>query len=79
MSYAQLKAAGIDAFGNALVELENEFPFDSAPRRRRAAIRTSSAAFGIGRTLYFCIPPNDKLLAVLGHGRRTGSSRSATA
>ena len=63
MSYAQLKAAGIDAFGNALVELENAFPFDIARRRRRRATPASSAAFGIGRTLYFCIPPNDKLLA----------------
>ena len=62
MSYAQLKAAGIDAFGNALVEMENAFPFDNlgTPSSGDAG---SSAAFGIGRTLYFCIPPNDMLLS----------------
>jgi hypothetical protein len=62
MSYAQLKAKGIDAFGNALVELENEFPFDSlgTPAAPGAG---SDAAFGVVRTLYFCIPPNDKLLS----------------
>ena len=62
MSYAQLKAVGIDAFGNALVEMENAFPFDNlgTPSSGDAG---SSAAFGIGRTLYFCIPPNDMLLS----------------
>lgn len=62
MSYAQLKATGIDAFGNALVEMENAFPFDNlgTPSPGDSG---SSAAFGIGRTLYFCIPPNDMLLA----------------
>jgi hypothetical protein len=61
-SYAQLKAAGIDAFGNALVELENEFPVVSASVPS-GGDPSSSAAFGIGRTLYFCIPPNDVLLS----------------
>lgn len=61
-SYAQLKAQGIDAFGNALVELENAFPFDNLGTPSTGDPE-SSAAFGIGRTLYFCIPPNDLLLA----------------
>jgi len=62
-SYAQLKAAGIDKFGNALVELENEFPFNSsASGGGDASSSGAEAAFGIGRSLYFCIPQNDKLL-----------------
>jgi hypothetical protein len=62
-SYAQLKAAGIDKFGNALVELENEFPFNSsASGSGDASTSGAEAVFGIGRSLYFCIPQNDKLL-----------------
>lgn len=61
-SYAQLKAAGIDAFGNALVEVENDFPFDSAHDPGSGSGETESI-FGIGRTLYFCVPRNDNLLA----------------
>src|SRR5436190_23801266 len=30
MSYAQLKQQGIDAFGDALVEMENDFPFNTS-------------------------------------------------
>ncbi|HRP31191.1 MAG TPA: hypothetical protein PKV73_04850 [Agriterribacter sp.] len=62
-TYKQLKDAGIDAFGNALIEIENDFPFNTSPT---SSIHVdeggTSAAFGIGRTLYFCIPQNDKLL-----------------
>jgi Tc toxin complex TcA C-terminal TcB-binding domain len=62
-SYAQLKAAGIDEFGNALVELENEFPFNSSSSGGGDASSSGAeAVFGIGRSLYFCIPQNDKLL-----------------
>src|SRR5262249_13428705 len=62
-SYAQLKAAGIDKFGNALVDLENEFPFNSsAAADGDASASGAEAVFGIGRSLYFCIPQNDKLL-----------------
>ncbi|MEA2997630.1 MAG: hypothetical protein QOG74_3179, partial [Alphaproteobacteria bacterium] len=62
-SYTQLKAAGIDKFGNALVELENEFPFNSsASAGGDASTSGAEAVFGIGRSLYFCIPQNDKLL-----------------
>ncbi|WP_106399353.1 Tc toxin subunit A-related protein [Actinocorallia populi] len=64
-TYAQLKAAGIDKFGNALIELENQFPFNSsdAASGDASASGADGAVFGIGRTLYFCIPQNDKLLA----------------
>jgi len=64
-TYAQLKAAGIDKFGNALIELENQFPFNSsnAASGDATASGADGAVFGIGRTLYFCIPQNDRLLA----------------
>lgn len=65
MTYAQLRAQGIDAFGNALVEMENAFPFNSsgmATSGRRPFGRGTGAAFGIGRSLYFCVPENDRLL-----------------
>lgn len=64
-TYAQLKAAGIDKFGNTLIELENQFPFNSwnAASGDATASGADGAVFGIGRTLYFCIPQNDKLLA----------------
>jgi hypothetical protein len=62
-SYEQLKAAGIDAFGNALIELENEFPFNtSSAASGETSNSGAESVFGIGRTLYFCIPQNDKLL-----------------
>lgn len=65
MTYAQLKTAGIDKFGNALIELENQFPFNSsnAASGDATASGADGAVFGIGRTLYFCIPQNDQLLA----------------
>ena len=54
-----------DAMGNALVELEGQFPFNLALPPAPEAVPTARSAgplFGIGRTLYFCIPRNDKLL-----------------
>src|SRR6185436_4329062 len=62
-NYIQLKAAGIDAFGNALVETENEFPFASGGSGGGPTSTGTEAAFGIGHSLYFCIPQNDQLLA----------------
>jgi len=63
-SYAQLKAAGIDKFGNALIEMENDFPFNISPTSTATPVEGSiSAVFGIARSLYFCIPQNDKLLS----------------
>ena len=63
LTYAQLKVAGIDKFGNAMVAMENEFPFNTMPTSGQAVDEQATAAiFGIGRSLYFCIPQNDKLL-----------------
>lgn len=64
-TFAQLKKDGLGPIGDALVELDGQFPFNlSAPNSEAggSGVEDSSALFGIGRTLYFCIPRNDKLL-----------------
>jgi hypothetical protein len=64
-TFAELKSqpGGFDRMSNTLVDLESQFPFNSAAM---SAPPTDGAGagplFGIGRTLYFCIPRNDKLL-----------------
>lgn len=64
-SFAQLKAARLDEMGNALVELEGQFPFNLQLPPTPSGDSTGAAGplFGVGRTLYFCIPRNDRLLA----------------
>ncbi len=49
-----------DDFSNALVELENIFPYSSSIPVGDSGSGTS--LLGIGETLYFCIPGNEKLL-----------------
>jgi hypothetical protein len=63
-TFAQLRAAGLDPMGNSLIELEAKFPFNlGTPDPRRDTDDTgASPLFGIGRTLYFCVPRNEKLL-----------------
>jgi hypothetical protein len=62
-TFAQLKAAGLDAMGNAMVELEGRFPFNQPlPNVPPGPSPQAVSLFGIGRSLYFCIPRNDKLL-----------------
>ena len=62
-NFAQLKTAGLDAMGNALVELEGHFPFNVAmPTASGGGGAQNAPLFGIGRSLYFCVPRNDKLL-----------------
>jgi len=62
-TFAQLRAIGIDPLGNALVEMEGQFPFNLYfPGAGGGDTDQTSPLFGIGRTLYFCIPRNDKLL-----------------
>ena len=60
-SFAQLKTIGLDDFGNAMVQMENEFPYNTLGGSA-ASDDGSSAVFGIGRALYFCVPQNDVLL-----------------
>src|SRR5215475_12264368 len=62
-NFAQLKKAGLDAMSNAIVDLENQFPFNqSLPSQGGDPSDPSGPLFGIGRSLYFCIPQNKKLL-----------------
>lgn len=64
-TYNSLKRAGIDAFGNALVDLETDVPFNIIPAPQGRSSGEDSrfqSVYGVGKTLYFCIPPNDKLL-----------------
>lgn len=63
-TFDQLKKRGLDPMGNALVELEAQFPFNIALPRMRTSTgaNRNGPLLGIGRTLYFCIPRNDKLL-----------------
>lgn len=62
-TFAEIKARGLDAMGNALVELEGKFPFNlGQPQTTETDTDATGPLFGIGRTLYFCIPKNDKLL-----------------
>jgi hypothetical protein len=62
-TFAQLKAQGLGPIGNALVELEGKFPFNfGLPQTQGTNPAASGPLFGIGHTLYFCIPRNDKLL-----------------
>jgi hypothetical protein len=49
-----------DDFSNALVELENFFPYSSEASVSDSS--TGTSLLGAGPALYFCIPPNQKLL-----------------
>ncbi|HEU5032973.1 MAG TPA: hypothetical protein VFV01_49210 [Spirillospora sp.] len=63
MTYRQLKNAGLGAFGDALVELENQLPFARTPAPAAGpAGAGGTALLGIGRSLYFCVPRNDQLV-----------------
>jgi hypothetical protein len=63
-TYADLRALGMDQMGNTFVELEVQFPFNNNPAsvQNSGGQNQSRPLFGIGQTLYFCIPPNQKLL-----------------
>jgi hypothetical protein len=62
-SYASLRS-DLDAFGNALRELEAEIPFDLGPLPGDVHPDSPHPALrSLGQSLYFCIPRNDKLLA----------------
>ena len=49
-----------DDFSNAIVQLENIFPYSSEVSV--SSNSTGTSLLGIGSALYFCIPANDKLL-----------------
>jgi hypothetical protein len=52
---------GLDAFSNALVEVENEFPY-SAMLPPVDGSGEVAGLLGVANVLYFCVPKNDKLL-----------------
>lgn len=54
---------GLDAMGNALVELEGQFPFNITAPTPSQGETDGSPLFGLGHTLYFCVPANQKLLS----------------
>ncbi|QJD82467.1 Tc toxin subunit A-related protein [Cohnella herbarum] len=60
LSYDQLRYAGLDDFSNALVDVQNKFPYIKV----QPAVNASGTpiGYGVGRSLYFGIPKNDKLL-----------------
>lgn len=61
-TFNQLKST-LDAMGNAIVDLEGQFPFNIQPGSSSGSGSPgASTLFGMGKTLYFCIPPNDKML-----------------
>jgi len=64
-NFLQLKQAGLDAMSEAMIDLEAQFPFNLVPGPGGSGSTSgdqSGALFGIGRSLYFGIPPNQKLL-----------------
>jgi len=63
-NYLQLKQAGLDPMGNALVTLEAQFPFNqmTSPPSGDGSPDQTGALFGMARSLYFCVPPNTQLL-----------------
>ena len=61
-SFAQLKKEGLGPIGDAIGELEGLFPLNLAVPSANPAASDADALFGIGRTLYFCVPRNDKML-----------------
>ncbi len=58
-SYQSLKDRW-DAFSNAMVALENVFPYSGDVNA--SSTNTGPALLGMGSALYFCIPPNEELL-----------------
>ena len=58
-SYASMQGK-LDDFSNALVQLENIFPYSSDVSVSSES--TGTSMLGIGSALYFCIPANDQLL-----------------
>jgi Tc toxin complex TcA C-terminal TcB-binding domain len=64
-TYNSLRAnGGLDAFGNALVDMEVDMPFDIVqPSGSGTAPNGTQILANIGKTLAFCIPRNDRLLA----------------
>ncbi|HEX4716554.1 MAG TPA: hypothetical protein VH164_16670, partial [Ktedonobacteraceae bacterium] len=64
LTYNDLRGAKLDQFGNTLVDMEVDIPFDlTKPSGPGLEPSGSQILPSIGQTLYFCIPRNDNLLA----------------
>jgi hypothetical protein len=63
-NFLQLQKSGLDEMGNALVELESQFPFNQvfSSSSMGGGSDKGGPLFGVGRALYFCIPPDPQLL-----------------
>lgn len=62
-TFKELKEIGFDPMGNALVALEGKFPLNlGMPLTGEMDPDAAGPLFGIGRTLFFCIPRNEKML-----------------
>jgi hypothetical protein len=62
-TYGSLRG-GLDAFSNAVREIEADLPFDLAPAPTPVSDEAPLATLtGLGSALYFCVPRNDTLLA----------------
>jgi hypothetical protein len=62
-TFAELKQQGLDPMSNTMVEMEGKFPLSvGLPKMRDDDPDAAGPLFGIGRTLYFCVPRNQKLL-----------------
>ena len=61
-TYASIRPK-LNAFSDALVDMEVDIPFDLAPDPAPAADPTGSNSIAsIGQSLFFCVPQNDTLL-----------------
>jgi hypothetical protein len=60
MTFAQMRGK-LDALSNVAAEFENAFP--SLSSATMAGAQDTAGLLGISRSLYFCLPQNDKLLA----------------
>jgi hypothetical protein len=61
-TYQELQSS-LDEFSNALVEVQNRFPFALGASPNGSSSQAVANGLGLGQTLYFGIPRNDKLLS----------------
>lgn len=62
-TYNDLRRKNLDAFSDALVDLETDIAFDAAPLPDGGSDPAPMAVLqSLGSSLYFCVPRNDKLL-----------------
>ena len=63
LTYNDLRKTALDPFGNAMVDMEVDIPFDITPPAGTGTNPNGGQILpSIGKTLYFCIPRNDQLL-----------------